>query len=272
MKIGLGSYAYRYAIGTRDFQPPSPMTPFTFLEQANKMGAEVIQICDNLPLEPYRPQDLDHLATTARHSGIDMELGINTNDINVMHRYLHYAEQLNSKLLRIVFAPTERTSVHNQALHVLDKFLPALGQTTIVLAIENHFSMTPAELVSLVQTINDPQVKICLDPFNSIARLVGPEATIDTLLEHAASVHIKDATVARYNTGFIVKGCSLGQGLLDVRYLLARVQEITPSANICLEMWMDAVKDTAQNLRQEQEWVQESFALLKNVRAQIAPS
>ena len=64
MKLGLGSYAFRWSIGIGDKQPPKPMTAMEVLEIAHGHGLSVVQYADNLPLDRLSPDE--HRALKAR--------------------------------------------------------------------------------------------------------------------------------------------------------------------------------------------------------------
>ena len=53
MRLGLGSYAYRWSIGIGDRIPLRPLTPTDLARRAHRHGLSVVQIADNLPLESY---------------------------------------------------------------------------------------------------------------------------------------------------------------------------------------------------------------------------
>ena len=151
--------------------------------------------------------------------------------------------------------------------------MPDLRATGVTLAIENRFSLTPAELANLVRTVNDPRVGVCLDPLNSIARLVGVGETVAALAALAVSVHAKDAVVTRLGAGFAIRGCPLGKGQVDIAGMLAAVCTAGAvcaagrSLSVLVEGWMDRLDDEAATLAQEEDWAQQGIAYLKEWRS-----
>ena len=75
-KIGIGSYAFRWAIGTPEWQPTRPLAPVELLDKAAALGAEVVQICDNVPLATLPDHTLAALAGRAAALGLELEVGI----------------------------------------------------------------------------------------------------------------------------------------------------------------------------------------------------
>jgi hypothetical protein len=70
-KVGISSFALRYAIDAST----NPLDPIGVLETAAVLGAEVVQICDNLPLAPLSDPELDALARRAADLGLELEVG-----------------------------------------------------------------------------------------------------------------------------------------------------------------------------------------------------
>ena len=70
MKIGISSWTYPCAIGVKGYPIRDPMTAIGLLERACAMGAQVVQIADNLPLDASMLESIRRAA-----SGIEIELG-----------------------------------------------------------------------------------------------------------------------------------------------------------------------------------------------------
>jgi len=135
----------------------------------------------------------------------------------------------------------------------------------VTLAIENHFDLMPSELVTLLQMIDDARVGVCLDPLNSISQLIGPHEVIAALAPYTVSVHAKDGVVTRVNTGFYIAGCPLGKGRVDLREMLAALRAANRTTNLLAEAWMDQLDDLDATLAQEETWVREGIAFLKQL-------
>jgi sugar phosphate isomerase/epimerase len=273
MKIGIGSYAFRWAIGTRDWQPAHPLTPVELLEKAAMLGAEVVQLCDNVPLASLSDKALAALAARATGLRLDLEVGIRGSRPEQLSRGLEVARLLGARVLRIVLANGAWRPSLNQATALIGDLVPELRASGIAVAIENHFHLTPAELAYLVRTVDAPQVGVCLDPLNSIAKLVGVGETVAALAALAVSVHAKDATVTRLGAGWAIRGCPLGKGQADIEGMLAAVctagavRAARRLPNVLVEAWMDRLDDEAATLAQEQDWVRQGIAYLKEWRS-----
>mgnify|MGYP000944512212 CR=1 FL=1 len=75
MKLGISSYTYPWAIGVPGYPPERPMSALGLLDRARDVGVEVVQICENLPLDRLAPAELEALAERARELGISLEVG-----------------------------------------------------------------------------------------------------------------------------------------------------------------------------------------------------
>jgi len=265
MRVGLGSYAFRWAIGTRDFTPSNPLTPFGLLEKAAALGAEVVQICDNLPLDSLSGSKLTDLDQRAADLDLILEVGIKGSRPEHLRHNLGVAEQLGAPLLRVVLTDAGWEPSFDEFVAIFKSLLPDLHATGVTLAIENHFHLLPMELACLIEAINDPLVGVCLDPLNSITKLVGVAETIDVLAPFTVSVHAKDAVVTRPYTGFYISGCQLGKGLVDLPGMLAAVRAAGRSPNVLVEGWMDRLDDEAATLAQEEAWVRQGVAYLRRL-------
>ena len=70
-KVGISSFALRYAIAAST----NSLDPIGLLEKAAELGAQAVQICDNLPLAPLSNPKLDALARRAADLGLELEVG-----------------------------------------------------------------------------------------------------------------------------------------------------------------------------------------------------
>lgn len=265
MEIGISSYAFRWAAGQPGFVPAHSLTPIALLEKSAALGAQVVQLCENVLVEPWSDCSLDELMRRARQLGLALEIGIEGTTRARLTSAITVAGKLDAHLVRVVLEDAGRAPSIAQIVPTLCDLVPALHAADITLAIENHFALSPSELVTLVRMVDDPSVGICLDPLNTISRLVGPAETVAALAPYTVSVHAKDGITKRLNTGFYVSGCPLGTGLVDLPGLLAALDAAKRSPNLLVEAWMDRLEDDAATLAQEEIWVRDGIAYLKNL-------
>lgn len=267
VKIGLSSWAFRYAGGAPGIKPARPISHVELLERAQRLGAEVVQIGDNMPLDGLDERTLRNLAAQARRLGITLEVGTAGAQSANLSRYLQIATVLDARILRVVEDMEEwHPSVEDIAANIR-AVLPDCRAQGVTIALENHFAIGSRDLARVVQLVDDPYVGICLDTLNSIARLEGWREVVSLLAPYAASLHIKDGVAVKGGgVGFYIAGCPLGQGMIDIPWVLQSLRSHGRDPNALLEFWMDPAEDEATTLRQEERWIAGSLQYLRMLR------
>jgi 3-oxoisoapionate decarboxylase len=264
MKPGIGSYAFRYAIGFGPLPSQERMTLSRLLEYCNTEKIEVMQVCDNIPLHKISDTELqDGLALSEKY-GIELEIGTTGFSCSHLKKYLEIAKFFHSKILRTVLNAGNENSREDISQQIR-QLIPFLESSSISLAIENHFDLTPFELHKLIGEFNHPLVKICIDPLNSISLLWGMQETLGQLKRHIVSAHVKDVKVKRKGAGFLITGCPLGEGVASVADYIAQVYRVNPVCNIFLEQWMDPHGTMKQTIDEEKKWVTDGMIYLNQI-------
>ena len=99
MKLGLGSYSYRWSIGHKDRVPQRPLSCLELLEITSQLDLDVLQIADNMPVHNIETQTLDQLYRTAQKQGINLEIGMQSFSTESIKLYLDIAQYLLKTLL-----------------------------------------------------------------------------------------------------------------------------------------------------------------------------
>lgn len=264
MKRGIGSYAFRYAIGYGSLPSQERMTLPRLLEYCNTEKVGVIQVCDNIPLHKLTDTELQDSLTLSEKYGIELEIGTTGFSCSHLKKYLEIAKFFHSKVLRTVLNAGNENGREDISQQIR-QLIPFLESSSIYLAIENHFDLTPFDLHQLIEKINHPLVKICIDPLNSISLLWGRQETFGHLKQHIVSAHVKDVKVERKGAGFLITGCPLGEGVASVADYIAQVYGVNPKCNIFLEQWMDPRDTIKQTIDEEQKWVTDGLIYLNQI-------
>ena len=270
MKAGLGTYAFRYAISKGALPGRKALDLTGFLEFCNKHDVKVVQICENIPLHKLTDRELGDAYDLTKKYSIEPEIGTAGYSSDHLGAYIRIAAGFNSHVLRTVLnAGKDQTGeIRSELL----KIIPQLEKTGLTLAIENHFDLTPEELIRLIEEINHPSVMICIDPLNSITRLRGINETVMMLSRHIASAHIKDVRIARKGTGFMISGCRLGEGIAEAENYITWVYRANPRCNIFLEQWMDPLESEEATLAEEEKWILHGLNFLREKIKGLASS
>ena len=265
MRLGIGSFAYAWAIGVAGFAPPRPMTALDLVERAAELGVRLVQIGDNLPLHRLSERALDELQARAAALSVDIEVGTRGIAPEQLVHYLELAERFSSPILRIVID----TALHHpdpvEVVETLRPLLARLERSGVILAIENHDRFGAATLAEIVTELASPAVGICLDTINSLGALEGTKEVTAILAPLVVSLHVKDVLIRRSNEtmGFVVEGRPAGQGMIDVPWLIQEMHAKARSPNAILELWPPQGPTIEATIATEDEWAKTSIRYLR---------
>lgn len=256
--VGINSFGYRWAF-------LSGMKVDQFLIQCKTCGAEVVQLCENSGVNRLKKSEIENIYKSSHDLGLEIEYGISGITEGKLEDAIYTAKLLGAKILRAVIdSDGNNISIMGKEI---ERYLHVLEQQGITLCIENHFKFSPYDIRQLLNDLKSEWVASCLDPLNSIALLINPLETIQILAPFALNVHVKDAVIERFGTGFRIRGVPLGQGVLDIKYLLKSIKNKAHS--ILIESWMDSERTTSKTLEHEHSWVSNGIQYLKNIRKEL---
>ncbi|MFP1631292.1 sugar phosphate isomerase/epimerase family protein [Zhengella sp. ZM62] len=269
MRLGLGSYAYRWSIGIKDQVPGKPMTPFDILDVAAGYGLSVVQYADNMPLHHLSVHGQQRLSEQARERGIALELGTQSfREAEVSH-YLEIGQRLNAKILRVALDAADAQIPVPELAGRLRPLLARARAADIRIAIENHFNYPSPRMVALLETVSDDTLGVCLDVANSICAGEWPEDTVRMLAPFAINLHLKDYVITpdAYGVGFHIHGVPLGQGRAPVPWILDQLAHCPPDMSVILEHWLPMNNDVAAARASETPWLDQTVAAAKTFLA-----
>ena len=269
MRLGLGSYAYRWSIGIKDQQPERPMTPFEVLDAAANYGLAVVQYADNLPLDRLDEADQHRLREVADAKGLALELGTQSFDADEVSRYLAIGERLHARILRVALdAADAQVPVPNLA-EALRPLLDRAQAAGIRIAIENHFNYPSPRMVELLDTVGGDTLGVCLDVANSICAGEWPEETVRMLAPYAINLHLKDYVIEpdTYGVGFYIHGVPLGEGRAPISWILDQLAHCPPETSVILEHWLPMRGDAGRARAEEKPWLDRTVAAAKGLLA-----
>lgn len=257
MRLGLGSYAYRWNIGIKDQQPANPMTPFDVLDAAEKMGLDLIQYADNMPLEALAPEELERLAALARDKGITLEVGTQCFNAEQVARYIEICKVISSKILRVALDAADAEIPVPELAEQLRPLVENARAEGIRIAIENHFNYPSPRMVELLKAVDDPALGVCLDVANSICAGEWPEETIAMLAPFTINLHLKDYVIEPdpYGVGFRIRGVPLGEGRADIPWILDQLAHCDPDMSVLVEHWLPLGDTLQKTMDLEQPWL-----------------
>ncbi len=265
MRLGIGSYTYTWAVGVAGQEPADPLRPRALLERARELDVRVVQFCDNLPLLRSTPAELEECLGFARENGIAVEVGTRGLDRDGLLAHLDLAERLRSPILRLVIDSPDRRPSPGEAIAELRPLLPRFAGAGVKLAFENHDRFGVRTLVRMVEELGVEDSGICLDTVNSFGALEGPEVVVSALAPYVLGLHVKDFTIERVPSqmGFVVSGCPVGRGRLNVEWLLLKLRAAGRDPNAIVELWTPPAATPAETIERERAWAEESVEYLR---------
>lgn len=262
MKLGVGTYCFRWAIGHKDRVPDSPMTAMQVLEFAITERCQVVQYADNLPLDRLPKPDLKALANHASANGVALELGTQSFDARQVRSYLDIAEIIDARILRIALDAADAVRPLADLAKEFGPLLDRASQINCRIAIENHFNFPSARMVDLLKLVDNPSLGVCLDVANSICAGEWPMVTVGILSPYAINLHLKDYQIFpdAYGVGFTITGRPLGEGRIDAAAVLGALPVTDDSMSVIVEHWLPYQQDIVALKAIEQDWTRKNLA------------
>ena len=246
MKLGLDSYSYRHAAGLWDYLPRenAPMTVEHYLEKAADLGLDGVQLADARHLDSLEYGYVDGLKRKADALGLYLELGTAGTNPDHLQNMVRAAHVLGSKVVRTFVGRPRAASVEGMA-EILSEAAGQIGEvlTTcerygVSLAIENHQDLTMSEVLELIEIVDNQWVGVCFDTGNALAVLEDPMESARVFGPLVKTVHLKDYQVCARREGFVLIGCALGEGIVDVRGIMDLLGAEAPQAHLNIEAYI----------------------------------
>lgn len=257
MELGLGSYAFRWAVGADAFRPATPMTLHGMVSETAALGCTLLQIADSAELDRLDAPGRRELLRHAGDVGVRLQVGTSGCTTERLLAQLEAAVDLQADVVRIVLDHGDINPTQQEVESTLAVVAPRYEDAGVTVAIENHFLTPSTEIEAIVTAVGSPAVGVCLDTANSIMVGEWPNETIDLLAPYAVNLHLKDYAVEPdpLGVGGHVVGRRLGDGWFDVPALLdvlvAADQRRGGRLGVIIEQWLPLAADEGSTLRAE---------------------
>ncbi len=268
MKFGISSWCYPWSMGVAvGPQPDRKMTAMELMESARKYGVPLVQIADNLPLENLSTGELEALRDFADLHGIAIEVGTKGNHEEHLVRFLEIAQFLDSPVLRVLPAFFGSSAVMAQVEASVRKVLPRFDRAGITMVLENTEAFKAEDYAALMERVDHPRFRMCLDLANALGTMEGPEFVMERLLPWVGNFHFKDVKVKRSETvmGFSVYGTPAGQGDISLPWILENFRKAGLDPSVIIELWPTYTGDITTTMELEDAWVKESVEYMRSV-------
>jgi sugar phosphate isomerase/epimerase len=268
MRLGIGTYAFAWAIGVPGYPPEHPMSVFEFLEKSSALGVDCVQIADNISLHTYSMEQLMQIKQRAISLNLAVEVGMRGLEYSRVVEYLDIARLLQSDILRLVIDAEGFEPSIPDIIGEVNRLIPHLKNANIRLALENHDRLSARDFVQIIEDSANEWIGICLDSVNSLGKGEGFYEVANQLLPYTINLHIKDYTIRRldHNMGFSVSGTVAGSGMLPLDWLFGEIKKYDQCRSAILELWPAPEKTIEETIAKESEWVESSIKYLKQKR------
>lgn len=261
MAIGLSTYAFFW----RACEAAAERLDLTgMLAETSSLGVSVLQICDYPAIESMPAAQLKDLRDRAADLGITLELGTRGIGLAHLERYRELAGLLGVRFVRSMLHTAGHKPEPAEAIALLRQAVPRYRDQGVTLGLETYEQVPTADLLAVVRGVDSPNLGVCLDPANCVARLELPDQVVAEVAPYVVNMHIKDFTFTRQPgwVGFSLVGCPLGTGLLDYDGMVRAVRPGERGISQIVEHWLPPAETMAQTGRIEQEWTRHSAEFL----------
>jgi sugar phosphate isomerase/epimerase len=265
MKLGIGTYTFGWAMGVPGYPPPPiPMTHERLLKKAAQLGVRVVQLADDVQMPDRSDAELAAIRGLASELRLELELGTRGIDADHLRDYAALAVKLSAPLVRVIIEGTPHPTPE-EVVAVFRQVLPDYDRANVRLAIENHDRFPAAMLAQMIERIASPRVGICLDTANSLGCAEGVETLLRVLGQWVINLHVKDVQIKRpsHRRGFLVEGCPIGHGQVDIPWVLDELRARGREVNAILEQWPSPEATMAESIAKEDAWATESIRYLR---------
>lgn len=224
-----------------------PRTAIEFLDKAHEIGAGGVQAT----LASFDPAYLKQVRRHTEQLGMYLEVlvGLPTAEPSALEKFeqtVKAAKEAGAMCIRTACLSGRRyetfSTMEQWQAFVTDskariaRAAPIADKYRFAIGIENHKDWTIAEMVPLLKSYSSEYIGACIDFGNSVSLLDDPMEVIEGLAPFVINTHIKDMGVEEYADGFLLSEVPLGQGVLDLKRIVALLTKARPSLRYSLDM------------------------------------
>jgi sugar phosphate isomerase/epimerase len=220
--------------------------PLAFLEQCRRVGAGGMQFALGVREKDYTAKLRQKLEAEGMFLEGIVRLPHDRADVDRFAAEVRVAQEAGARVIRTVLLSGRRYETfastagfrkwRENAFASLALAEPVAARANMRLAIENHKDLRVGELLDVLKRINSRHVGVCVDTGNSIALLEDPQEVVEAFAPWAFTTHMKDVAVAEYEEGFLLAEVPLGEGILDLKTIVATLRRAHPEVRFNLEM------------------------------------
>lgn len=221
MKIGIDTFSFQVLLEAGHYDI------FRTLDSLEEQGLRGLQININGPqgrflgADPSDKRQVRQVRQSVEKKGFFVEIGGRSTDPKMLEWQLHLCADLGADTLRtcVIYEKTLKNTLEDNQRN-LEKILPLAESLGIFIALENHEDITAAELCILLEAMDHPFLKACLDSGNDLSIFGDPVDAARALAPWAKTTHLKDQKLIRVGQEIFSVGIPLGQGDINLPTIL----------------------------------------------------
>jgi sugar phosphate isomerase/epimerase len=237
MLLGVDSWSFSFACGVRDVKPARPMTADGILAKVCQWGLNGAQVgLGDMPALGSRRFASFRKAIEDRGLYWEVSAGPVQDEAGV-RRALEYNAQIGSKIVR-AFMEGFGLQFHLRgaalddyvggAIAHIKNLLPEFERRGLYLCLENHGGLRMRHIRRVLKAFPSEHLGLNLDTGNPLLTLEDPVEVVSELAPRTYTCHLKDWKLLRAEDGLIVRGCALGDGVVDLGAVVAALRARAP--------------------------------------------
>jgi sugar phosphate isomerase/epimerase len=246
-RLGVVAYCYSIRMGAERKRGATGLAdPLAFFEQCRRIGAGGMQFALGVREKDYTTNLRQKLEASGMYLEGIIRLPQDRSDVDRFAAEVRVAKEAGARVLRTVLLSGRRYETFDtaaafhrwreNAFASLALAEPVAARRDVRLAVENHKDLRVGELLDVLKRLDSRHVGVCVDTGNSIALLEDPLEVVEAYAPWAFSTHMKNVAVAEYDEGFLLAEVPLGEGILDLKKIVAVLHRAHPEVHFNLEM------------------------------------
>jgi len=227
MLLGVDSWSFSFACGMRNVKPSKRMTALEMLAKVRQWGLKGAQVgLGEMP--KLESSEFESFRKTIADGGLFWEVSAGSvQREDGVRRALEYNAALGTKVVRafmegfgIQFKGVSLDDYVSEAITHIKNLLPEFERRGLYLCLENHGGLRMKHIRRVLQTFPSKHLGLNLDTGNPVLTFEDPVTVIKELAPRTYTCHLKDWNLIRCKDGLIVRGCALGEGVVDLKAAL----------------------------------------------------
>ena len=247
MKIGLCAWSFTGAHREAG-RALDPHTPEGLTRLAKDEGLHSVEFAAQW-LGDCSPEERAVFAETRAGLNLFLDTGGDdyAADIAPLRQAIETAHQTGARAVRTTVSRLvegDRTEYGAEGMRAYIKALvqpfkevmPLAEEYGIPVGIENHQDLCSWELLSLCEKVGSPQLGVTMDVGNALAVGEHPRSFAERILPILKHVHLKDYAVHPTPSGYRLKRCAIGDGVVNWPEIIALFDRTVPQVEGCIEL------------------------------------